>query len=526
MIPKTLIQTSKTKPNQKVVEKIIKQLGQGWQYIHFCDEEIFDFFDKNPHDDFPEISDFFSNIENGAHKSDLFRYYFLYLKGGVYLDSDAMIYGDINKYVENYDFFTVISGSLIFQGFIASEKNNTIIEKALKDLFSIDINVLSKDYHILCRRLSKIIEDEKKFCKSFLFQETVKPNGGYIFDPKDEKPIVIHYYHKPAKLPLQLTTDLKIEASKTIWPDEFDIKEHAGELTITRIDKECGWGQNLHLIVTKDSNEKRAIKVGSCNNNVKKIEVDIEQAFRRDISKIGIINALEVRNLDSKKIRIGINQDGGYVVNNSILSKASRLITFGINVEDSFERDWLKIKNTPIECYDESCYCGRLCKENIEIVNKSIFHVNKFVGYGKDEIPINVIVEGKKNALLKVDTEGAEYEMFDNVDLNDLCGIIIEFHDLDIEEKRAKLIELIKTKFSMMSIFHIHGNNWGNVFALESDGLVIENFPKVIEISFAKKGLCADLGLEMSSLPMAGIDFPNNPKDLDLSLDWINATLK
>ena len=39
----------------------------------------------------------------GAHKADLFRYYYLYINGGVYIDSDLMITTNIENIILNYD---------------------------------------------------------------------------------------------------------------------------------------------------------------------------------------------------------------------------------------------------------------------------------------------------------------------------------------------------------------------------------------------------------------------------------------
>jgi mannosyltransferase OCH1-like enzyme len=46
--------------------------------------------------EFPNIAEVFHSFEKGEHKSDLFRYYFLYVKGGVFMDTDAMIEVDID----------------------------------------------------------------------------------------------------------------------------------------------------------------------------------------------------------------------------------------------------------------------------------------------------------------------------------------------------------------------------------------------------------------------------------------------
>jgi hypothetical protein len=165
-IPKILFQTSKYRPKKYLVD-MIKNLSRGWIYIHFTDEDIIKFFKNNFLYEFPDIIEKFNSIKNGAHKADLFRYYFIYIKGGVFLDSDAMIQGNIDNIVKDYDFMTVESThycpSCIFQGFLASKPKNKIIYEALKDAYNIDMNILNNDYLLLCKNLFIILKKKWEY---------------------------------------------------------------------------------------------------------------------------------------------------------------------------------------------------------------------------------------------------------------------------------------------------------------------------------------------------------------------------
>ena len=97
-IPKILIQTNIKKIEDHVISKL-SNVFPGWSYYNFeSDHKRIQFFLENPIDDFPNIVQKY-NILQGAHKSDLLRYYFLYLYGGVYLDDDAMIYDNIDNII-------------------------------------------------------------------------------------------------------------------------------------------------------------------------------------------------------------------------------------------------------------------------------------------------------------------------------------------------------------------------------------------------------------------------------------------
>lgn len=154
-IPCIFFQTSKEHPLKYVVDKI-KEKTKGWSYLHFTDKDILKFFKDHPLKEFPMIEEVFHSYEKGEHKADLFRYYFLYIKGGVFMDSDAMIEVDIDTIVKEHDFFSVdskyINRNRIFQGFIGCIPKHPIIYAALKDMYTITQEEL-KDYAILTKHM-------------------------------------------------------------------------------------------------------------------------------------------------------------------------------------------------------------------------------------------------------------------------------------------------------------------------------------------------------------------------------------
>lgn len=173
-IPKIIFQTSKEKPEQYVIDKIKSKCGEEWQYIHFNDEECRQFMRENPVPNLPDIVERFNTMPSGPHKADLFRYYFLYVRGGIFLDSDAMIETNIESIVKMNDFFTVISihvPETIFQGFIGCEAGNTIIYEALCAAYITPNELMQQFFHILCRQLYVIIQNYYTQYKIELFCE-------------------------------------------------------------------------------------------------------------------------------------------------------------------------------------------------------------------------------------------------------------------------------------------------------------------------------------------------------------------
>lgn len=243
---------------------------------------------------------------------------------------------------------------------------------------------------------------------------------------------------------------------------------------------------------------------------------------------MNIIEALRVYDVNSPKIRIGNERDGGYIVNELITNHSKKLISIGMGGEDTFERQWFEKYHTPIEAYDGTYPCGQLCNMYKEHVNKKIFYVHHNVGYEDKLIPLNSIVDGKADTLLKVDVEGAEYKIFDEVELHNVSGLILEVHDLHLQEHQNKLIDLIQNNFSELLLFHVHGNSWGNTFSLNLTGtgirwLQVQNFPHVLELCFVNKKFVESYSLDRGTFPVHGLDVSNKADAPDVELHWINT---
>lgn len=216
-IPKVLFQTSILKPAPYLVERI-QSTSPGWEYKHFSDSDIVQFLTENPLDEFTNSLAVFHSFKNGAHKSDFFRYYYLYVKGGVYVDSDALLENGWDSILEDYSMITVQSGlqkteKSMFNGFICAAPNNIIIYQALKDIYHIDNEKVNKDYFLICKNLYNIIDsynkifEEVKLNTEKPMNKQIKILKEYIINEneaitKDNDQIVLtHYFSKKTFLP-------------------------------------------------------------------------------------------------------------------------------------------------------------------------------------------------------------------------------------------------------------------------------------------------------------------------------------
>jgi len=200
-IPKTIVQTSKEKLPEYVVE-MIKEKAPNWEYKHFTDKEILQYFINNPIPEFPLIINKFWNLKGGEHKADLFRYYFLYNEGGVYIDSDAMIEANLDEITKEYQFFSVNSylNGTIFQGFIGCTPNNAIMYKALKDIYDINNDDLMRNYYLITANLFKIIYTNFYDFEYKLYYEQ-ESDDEKAKTVNDEGVVILTHYWKDKAIP-------------------------------------------------------------------------------------------------------------------------------------------------------------------------------------------------------------------------------------------------------------------------------------------------------------------------------------
>lgn len=196
--------------------------------------------------------------------------------------------------------------------------------------------------------------------------------------------------------------------------------------------------------------------------------------------------------------RLGKNNDGGYLVGPKSIENTETLISFGISDDWTFEKEFIKDKNILLKCYDDHISKKFLIKRIIYkiiffpfIKNKfSIFTEIKklfdFVNFfKKHQLSIEKISYGSldkifsnlqnKNIFLKIDIEGYEYRILDEIMSNQkrIIGMVIEFHIIDLHMDR--ICNFINN-FNL-ELIHIHGNNFSDNF---------NNNPTTLELTFDK----------------------------------------
>lgn len=196
-------------------------------------------------------------------------------------------------------------------------------------------------------------------------------------------------------------------------------------------------------------------------------------------------------------IRLGNENDGGYLVNLDDVKVSNTLVSLGISDDWSFEKDfYLKNKNAKILCFDKDTSLIFLIKifikkfiffyyYGINETVKSFLNIIDYIFFlkkkiYKENISYNSLVKITQNIkspiFLKIDIEGSEYRILKDIFKikKKISGMVIEFHDTDLFSSTIR--EFIK-KINL-NLIHVHANNYG----------VKYDEANILELSFSKKG--------------------------------------
>lgn len=218
-------------------------------------------------------------------------------------------------------------------------------------------------------------------------------------------------------------------------------------------------------------------------------------------------------NNEYELIRIGSNNDGGYLVEKKSLFETEYLISFGLGLNWSFEKHFYSLNECPIDCYDHTIKYSllkKLSRKNIfyllkleNILNPNLLkkrlenlfiyqdykkffidkkrHIRSAIGIGTNKTNLSEIIKNinSSNIFFKIDIEGSEYRILDEIInyQNLISGLVIEFHDIDIH--REKIVNFIKN--FKLNVCHIHGQNPGG-----EDYLDKNKDPIQIEMTFTR----------------------------------------
>jgi hypothetical protein len=242
------------------------------------------------------------------------------------------------------------------------------------------------------------------------------------------------------------------------------------------------------------------------------------------------------KNFDDLR-RYGRNYDGGYIIPASAFKAADSLLSFGLNFDWSFEREFaVAHPSAPIHAYDPTVGKGRFiyagfwallgavysrhewakflaCHDYFRFFRPPVIHFREWIGSRAGHLGLVAAVGRLPSSArigLKVDIEGSEYEIFEEiVAITDRVEFLaIELHD--VEAHVDEIIDFTEKMGATHIIAHLHGNNYAPNC---SDGIT----PSAIEVTYVRR---AALPVEdfLGELPRVGLDQPNNWKRPDVKI--------
>jgi hypothetical protein len=251
-------------------------------------------------------------------------------------------------------------------------------------------------------------------------------------------------------------------------------------------------------------------------------------------------------------IRVGRDNDGGYVLPRDVIDKSHALLSLGVNDDWSFEEGVLAHNpSMSITCVDGTTGMGRILRKvaqrSVDMLGHLLtFQFGKFLRNARylakpwqfhrffsrhELLPLMVAAKDAPGAvtlpsllrrvtgarddrwvMLKCDVEGAEFEVLPASlgEMHRVAALLIEFHRLDLHAEQFKscMAELMR----LFYIAHLHGNNF--------DGYVGDTgVPITLEVTLVNKALVKGVPPFMQcAYPIAGLDMCNRRKHPDLQL--------
>jgi hypothetical protein len=181
----------------------------------------------------------------------------------------------------------------------------------------------------------------------------------------------------------------------------------------------------------------------------------------------------------SKK-RYGRDEDGGYVILDAPLG-ATHILGYGVDKDVSFENQLTEAWNIKAHVFDHTI-------DAIPPTGAAVEYIKEGIG-PKDEDPLYTLethvsryVPEGSNFILKMDVEGAEWDVLRTADLSRVSQLIVEFHEL--QEDHSDVINKINEMFYLV---HIHGNNCHNQPWMYIDRVHV--MPRYLECTYVRKDL-------------------------------------
>lgn len=216
-----------------------------------------------------------------------------------------------------------------------------------------------------------------------------------------------------------------------------------------------------------------------------------------------ILKNLVLYNPVNKKIRLGRQMDGGYVIVDGY--NYDYFISAGVGSNISFEIDFLnRCDNIYGVIFDGTVNEPKHLPKQLKFIRKNI-------GINNDEYTTDLkeYVNSRKDIFIKMDIEGYEWDWL--LSFSELFPkikqLVFEGHRFFNNIYNTKILKSLQTLNKTHYLVHVHENN-NNEKLVNIQNLM---YPCLLELTFIRKD-CEINGFNTLDLPIFGLDFPNVKK--------------
>lgn len=229
------------------------------------------------------------------------------------------------------------------------------------------------------------------------------------------------------------------------------------------------------------------------NNQERQLQIENYKALLAEPAVSEYLH--EVRSLMTVKeasggvVRIG-NQygSGGYIMLDDVKDK-DIFYSFGISADVTWDSYPAEKWNKPVYMYDHTIEKLPYEHSNFKWVKQGICGEND-IGKYKDLKSLSEILkdnghENKTDMILKMDVEGAEWDVFSTFPVDDLDRfdqITLEMHWFLDLNNRDKILASLHNLNVHHQLVHIHGNSFGISIPMEG-----YNMPDIMEATYVRK---------------------------------------
>ena len=175
---------------------------------------------------------------------------------------------------------------------------------------------------------------------------------------------------------------------------------------------------------------------------------------------------------DQRKVRVGGNSDGGYVMIDPKKSNGGTAISLGVSANSPWDLE-MAVRGYNVYEFDGTIQHCPYNHKNIHFYKYNVTGSQNppdgFINF--DYIFNELSLKDKENIILQIDIEGYEWELFDSISndvLKKFKQIIVEFHGLHNIQKHNYFMKIFRKLGENHKVIHFHYNNNSDVIKFKN----------------------------------------------------------